>query len=474
MQEIQSNDATSMAAGAARGEHQPERALVPKTPKRASGGYPIVGHAIEFATDCLGLLWRAYQEHGEVSALKVFNKDIVLFTGPRAQEAMYRQPDEVLSPNEAYEIMVPVFGKDVVYDAPPERMAEQFGMIRPALQDKRMRTYGEIVSEETRRAVAEWGESGEICLVEFCAQLTNFTSTHCLIGREFRERMSDEFAKVYYDLECGVTPASYIHANLPLPSVWRRDRARLRLVEMIGEIVQARRKSGHEGEDFLQTLMDAQYKDGSKLSEHEITGMLLAAMFAGHHTSSVTTAWTLIELLQHPDYLDRVMNELNQVYPDGAEVTFQSLRQIPLTEYAVKEALRLHPPLYILLRSVVSTFEYDGYVFPKGTWIANSPWVSHRIPGVFTNPERFDPDRFGPGREEDKKQFTFVSFGGGRHKCLGNAFALLQVKTIFAVLLRGFEFELLHDPVVPQSGLVMGPKKPFRVRYRRVRPNGAF
>ncbi|MDB4991228.1 MAG: Cytochrome 51 [Myxococcaceae bacterium] len=462
------------AAKPARSEQKSVTAQPGKTPKRTSGGYPVVGHAIEFATDCLGLLWRAYQEHGEVSALKVFNKDIVLFTGPRAQEAMYRQPDDVLSPNEAYEIMVPVFGKDVVYDASPERMGEQFGMLRPALQDKRMRTYGEIIAEETRRAVEEWGESGEVCLVEFCAQLTNFTSTHCLIGREFRENMSEEFAKVYYDLECGVTPASYIHANLPLPSVWRRDKARIRLVEMIGEIVQARRDSGREGEDFLQTLMNAEYKDGTKLSDHEVTGMLLAAMFAGHHTSSVTTAWTLIELLQHPDYLDRVMEELHRVYPEGADVTFQSLRQIPLTEYAVKEALRLHPPLYILLRSVMSTFEYDGYVFPKGTWIANSPWVSHRIPGVFSEPEKFDPDRFAPGREEDKKQFTFVSFGGGRHKCLGNAFALLQVKTIFAILLRGFEFELLHDPIVPQSGLVMGPKKPFRVRYRRVRPNGAF
>lgn len=445
-----------------------------KIPRRVSGGYPLIGHGIEFATNCLNLLWRAYQEHGEVAALKVFNKDIILFSGPRAQEAMYRQPDEILSPNEAYEIMVPVFGKDVVYDAPPERMHEQLGMIRPALQDKRMRTYGEIVAEETRRAVHGWGDSGEICLVEFCAMLTNFTSTHCLIGREFRERMSEEFAKVYYDLEKGITPASYIHANLPIPSVRARDRARVRLVEMIGEIVNERRASGHAGEDFLQTLMDAEYKDGSKLSDHEITGMLLSAMFAGHHTSSVTTAWTLLELLQSPDYLDRVLEELHTVYPDNTDVTFQSLRQIPLTEFAVKEALRLHPPLYILIRAVMSRFEYDGYVFEKGTWIANSPWVSHRMPGVFTNPLRFDPDRFGPGREEDKKQFTFVSFGGGRHKCLGNAFALLQVKTIFAILLRGFSFELSHDPVIPESGLVMGPKKPFRVKYRRLRPNGAF
>jgi sterol 14alpha-demethylase len=119
-------------------------------------------------------------------------------------------------------------------------------------------------------------------------------------------------------------------------------------------------------------------------------------------------------------------------------------------------------------------FEVGGYLVKQGTWLATSPWVSHRIPGTFTDPLRFDPDRFGPGREEDKKQFAFMSFGAGRHKCLGNAFALLQVKTIFAILLRGFSFELLHDPITPEQGLVMGPKKPCRVRYRRIAPNGSF
>jgi sterol 14alpha-demethylase len=464
---LQSNELSQTARGAT-------PRSTPKTLPIVSGALPVVGHGIEFARDCLGLLWRAYQEHGNVAGFKLFHKDVALFTGVQAQEAMYRQPDEILSPNEAYKIMVPVFGKDVVYDASPERMTEQMGMLRPALQDKRMRTYGEIIAAETRRLVSTWSERGEVDLVEFCATLTNFTSTHCLIGREFREQMSDEFAKVYYDLERGITPASYLHPNLPIPSMLRRNRARVRLVEMIGEIVEARRQSGREGEDFLQTLMDGRYKDGTRLSDHEITGLLLAAMFAGHHTSSVTTAWTLIELLQHPDYLDRVQSELSGVYDTGAEVTFQSLRQIPLTEFAIKESLRLHPPLYILFRAVESRFEYDGYVFEKGSWIANSPWVSHRIPGVFTNPDHYDPDRFAPGREEDKKQFSFVSFGGGRHKCLGNAFAMLQVKTIFAILLRGFEFELMHDPIVTESGLVMGPKKPFRVRYRRVLPNGAF
>src|SRR5699024_2050991 len=97
------------------------------------------------------------------------------------------------------------------------------------------------------------------------------------------------------------------------------------------------------GEDFLQTLMEARYKDGSKLNDHEITGMLVAAMFAGHHTSSVTTAWTLLELLRNPATLEEARRELASVYPNGEEVTFQSLRELKYLEGAVKEALRLHP-----------------------------------------------------------------------------------------------------------------------------------
>jgi sterol 14-demethylase len=445
-----------------------------RTPPRVSGGLPVLGHALEFARDLVHLLERAQREQGEVAALRVFNKNIVLMSGPSAQEAMFRAPDDVLSPNEAYKMMVPVFGKDVVYDASPERMNEQLGLLRPALQDKRMRTYGEIIAKETRAAVAQWGERGTVDLVDFCAQLTNFTSTHCLIGREFREEMSEEFARVYYDLERGIIPVVYIHPNLPLPAIRKRDKARVRLVQMIGEIVERRKRSGDRGEDFLQTLIDAEYKNGDKLSEHEITGLLLAAMFAGHHTSSVSTAWTLLELLRHPDYLTRMIGQLADVYKPGDDVSFQSLRQITLTEYAIKEGLRLHPPLYILLRAALVDFSYDGFLFPRGTWLATSPWVSHRLPGTFEEPLRFDPDRFAPGREEDKKQFAFISFGAGRHKCLGNAFAMLQVKTILAILLRGFRFELLNDPIIAENGIVMGPRKPCRVGYRRIAANGSF
>jgi sterol 14-demethylase len=438
-----------------------------------SRGLPLLGHSVEFIQGTIELLFRAQRELGEVASFQVFNRRMVAMFGPEAHEAVFRAPDTQLSPSEAYKIMTPVFGKDIVYDAPPEKMAEQLKMLLPALKDKRMRTYGEAVVGETQATVRGWGEAGVVDFVDYCRVLTNFTSSRCLLGKEFREGMNEEFAAVYHDLEQGVTPLAYVNAHLPIPSFIRRDRARVKMVEMITRIIDARRREARTGEDFLQTLMESRYSDGRALSEHEITGLLLAGMFAGHHTSSVTTAWTLIELLRNPESLRRTVEEIDRVFGGGARVTHAALRELTFTENAVKETLRLHPPLFMLVRVVKQDFVYKQWFIPEGTWIVISPTVSHQIGGVFRDPARFDPDRFAPPREEDKRDFAFIAFGGGRHKCLGNAFAILQVKAILALLLGQYEFELQGDAVASDfHGLVVGPKEPCRVRYRqRARPS---
>lgn len=438
---------------------------------RVPGGLPLVGHIVPFVRTALDLLGYARATCGDVAAFDVGPKKMVLLTGPEASEAFFRAPDEVLSPSEAYKMMVPVFGKDVVYDAPPAKMAEQFGMLLPCLQDRRMRSYTQAIEAEVLRSVETWGDEGVMDMYEYTKVLTNFTSSRCLLGKEMREEMTDEFARVYADLERGITPLAYLHAHLPIPAFKKRDRARARLVEMITQLIAERRKKNVEGDDFLQILMETRYKDGAALSEHEITGLLLAAMFAGHHTSAVTTAWMMLELVGSPDLYTRVQTELFRVYGPDANVTYQSLRQVPVTEGCVKETLRLHPPLFMLLRVAMRDWEYGGYVIPKGTYLITSPTVTHRIPSLFRDPNRFDPDRYGPGREEDRRPFAFQAFGGGAHKCLGNAFALLQIKTIFAILMRKFTFTSMGDPAVPDfHGVVIGPKQPCRVRYRRLRP----
>mgnify|MGYP001827319706 FL=1 len=438
-----------------------------KDPPRLKGGWPLIGHSVDFVREPVELLKRAFEECGRVAQFKIFGKRITLFTGPEEHEALFRLPDEVLSPTEAYKMLIPVFGKGVVYDATPARMMEQLHMLHPALRNKRMRTYAEIVADETHQAIANWGETGEIEACEFFSTLTNFTSSRCLMGEEFRNELNEEFAKVYYDLETGIIPIAYINPNLPIPAFKKRDRARARLGEMVSQIVNLRKERGIVGEDFLQTLMDSTYSDGTTLTDHEIAGILIAGMFAGHHTSSVTTAWSLLELIENPDYYAKVCTEIRDRFSEGEAYTFDAVRDLERTEWSIKEALRVHPPLFVMFRVAQEDCEIAGYRIKKGEWVSVAPIVAHRDEEVFEDAGRFDPDRYGPGRAEDRTPFAYIAFGGGRHKCLGNAFAILQMKVIMAVLLNNYDFELGDDPVQTDYGrLVLGPKPPIRVRYR--------
>lgn len=440
-------------------------------PPRLSGGLPVIGHTVEFVRSTIELLFRAQRELGEVAGLRIANKNMVALFGAEAHEAVFRAPDNQLNPAEAYKIMTPVFGKNMVYDASPERMDEQLKMLLPALKDHRMRTYTEIIVTEVETSIADWGDEGEIDLVDYCRVLTNYTSAHCLLGREFRHDMTDEFAEIYHALERGITPLAYINAHLPLPSFRARDKARLRLVEMIGEIIEARRRSGAKGEDFLQTLIEARYQTGMALTDDEITGMLLAAMFAGHHTSSVTTAWTLLELMQNPACCRTVVEQVDELHETSGATSFESLQGFTEGDWAVMEALRLHPPLFLLIRVVKREFEFKDYRFPAGTWLLLSPTVSQRIPEAFEDADCFDPQRFSTDRIKNMHPFSYIAFGGGRHKCMGNAFARLQIKAILATLLRQYEFSSTSDPIGSDfHGLVIGPSQPCRVRYRRRQP----
>jgi sterol 14-demethylase len=437
---------------------------------RLRGAIPFVGHMPAFARNPVALMRRVRAACGPVGEFRMLNKDVVLLSGTEAQEAFCRAPDEQLSQKVAYRMMTPVFGEGVVFDAPPERLNEQLRILMPALRDRNMRSYAGIFVDEVEGMVRSWGESGTIDLLDFTAELTTYTSSHCLLGAEFRHGMNEEFARVYAALERGVNAIAYVNPYLPLPVFRRRDRARIRLVEMITAIIRAREAAGTATDDALQVLMESRYADGTALTPVEITGILTASMFAGHHTSSGTAAWTLIELLRNPGWLARARAEVDGLFAGDAAVTFQSLREVPVLESVIKETLRLHPPLVILMRGVLQDFHVAGRTVPAGKLVAISPAVSHQIPELFADPERFDPERYAPGREEDADPFGWIPFGGGHHRCSGSAFALMQLKAIAVSLLRRWDFDLVGAPesyVHDYTKMVVQPKQPCRVRYRR-------
>lgn len=442
-----------------------------RLPPRLPGGLPFLGHALAFRKEPVRLLRAARERFGDISSFSLAGRRVAFFCGPQAHEAYFRAGDDELSAKAAYRFTVPIFGPGVAYDASEERMNEQLGMIMPALTERRLRLYAGFIQEEIEEYLKDWGDAGTIDLPRMCNELTVYIASRCLIGRDFRRSLSGEFARLYHDLEAGINLVGLFFPNLPLPSFRRRDRARVRLVELIGGIIAQRRRSGKEEEDFLQTLMTARYADGTALSEAEITGILLTLIFAGQHTSAVQAAWAGIELMQHPEYLERVLREQEQVTSAHEEISFDALRDMEVLERAIQESERLHPPLILLVRQVLRDLCYRDYVVPAGDLAMVSPGVAHRLPEVFADPERYDPDRFGPGREEQRKaKYTIITFGGGRHGCIGLTFAYLQVKAIWSTLLRRYELRLLDPHPQPSyATFVVGPQPPCRIAYQRRR-----
>jgi sterol 14-demethylase len=243
------------------------------------------------------------------------------------------------------------------------------------------------------------------------------------------------------------------------------------MTDLIARIVAERRASGTEVEDFLDTLMGARYPDGRTLEEEEITGLLLATVFAGQHTSAVLATWTGALLLEHEAHLAAVRAEQDAVFGSGREMTVETLRQLSVLERCIKEAERMHPPLTLLMRRVLRELVVGDHVVPAGDIALVSPAAAHRLPEVFPDSDRYDPDRFAPGRQEDRKhRHALIGFGGGHHRCIGSTFAYQQVKAIWSVLLRRFELSLVRRGHVPDySTFVPGPRGPCLVRYRRRR-----
>jgi sterol 14-demethylase len=308
-------------------------------------------------------------------------------------------------------------------------------------------------------------------LLDFFSELTIYTSSACLIGREFREALTPEYFRAFYELEKGTDAIAYVNPHLPLPAFRARDRARRRLVELLSGVFSARRDNPASSPELFDVLLELVDQEGRpRYTIDQITGMFISLMFAGHHTTSGSAAWTLIELLRHPEVLDRVVTELDDLYADGRQVSHQALREIPGLERAIQEALRLHPPLIILMRKVVHDFHYKGFTVPAGKLVAVSPAISNRMAECFPEPDRYDPSRYEKGREEDKQLFAWIPFGAGRHRCVGSAFAMMQMKAIFCELLQAYRFELAQPVESYQndhSKMVVQLRQPCRVRYRR-------
>ncbi|KAK1686233.1 hypothetical protein QYE76_047081 [Lolium multiflorum] len=417
-----------------------------------------------------------YVKHGSVFMAGLFGPNVTFLIGPEVTAHFFQGLESEISHGKMFVFAVHMFGNAIGLGRDIATQNEQRRFNSEALKMSRMRSHVSPMLDEVESYFDKWGKEGIVDLKCEFEQLLMLIASRCLLGKEVRENMFGEVQTLFHELGSGMNITSLMFPQLPIPSNRRRDRARIRLTQILSEVIESRKISGRVEEDTLQKLIDSKYKDGSSTTVEEVAGMAMAMLFVGKHSSSITSTWTGARLLSHPKFLKAAIEEQIQIakkYKDGLDNN--AFMEMETLHNCIKEVLRMHPPMGVLVRKAhkkftVQTKEGKKYEIPQGQIVATPTVVSNHIPYIYKDPLVYDPDRFGPERQEDKVggKFSYTSFSGGRHVCTGEAFAYLQIKVIWSHLLRNFEFELISPfPKTDWSKFLAEPKGNLFVRYKR-------
>ena len=457
----------------------------PGQPPVFSTGLPIVGPFLSFSKDQVGTVLRARAAtKSDVFTIKPLGTFLI---GAEAHKVFFESFDEELDQAPVYKFMTPIFGKGVVFDAPIQKRRQQYRVLGSSLRPGLLKKYPEIIAKEClqfykQHLGIEVGKKVSVDILHKFADLTILTASATLHGREVRENLFEDVSRLFAKMDAGLTPLSVVAPYLPTPAHRARDVAHSEMVALFSKVINARRAAGKAPEgsiDMLQKLIDAEYKDGGKLPASEIAGLLIAALFAGQHTSSITSSWTLMFLIEDRrkggDWYDRVMAEIHAFENQFGTGTGAFARAEPNVAkevfgmdvlYAcVKEAVRMFPPLMFLMRQVCNKpLKVCGYDVPVGSRVWVSTAVSQRLPEVFSNPDTYDPGRWlGEGDNgfdiRSLPPYSYIGFGAGIHTCMGESFAFMQIRTILSVLLSTYTVTM--DGPFPQAdydAMVVMPK----------------
>jgi cytochrome P450 len=256
-------------------------------------------------------------------------------------------------------------------------------------------------------------------------------------------------------------------SRLPLPST-RRFHRRLELLDSILYPLIAERRAPLGGDDLVSMLVDVRDEDGGRLTDKQVRDETISFFIAGHATIASALTWTWYLLSTHPESWRRLRAEVDEVLggrPPGAA-------DLPRLRYAgmvVQEAMRLYPPIYLLLRRALADDEVGGYRIPAGADIALCPYVTHRHPGFWDNPEGFDPERFAPELAGRRHRMAFFPFSGGPRRCIGEGFAQLQLPLVVAMVGQRYRLSLLPArPAEVGVAVTLRPRVPMLMRVERV------
>jgi sterol 14-demethylase len=449
-----------------------------KEPPSFNMGLPFLGPIIQFLKDPMELIRKGHKKVGGCFKVNFGAMDMVYLVGSEGQEFFFTQ-DKVLDQAKMYKFTVPIFGPKVLYDVDYAQRSAQLHYIRQRLTDKYLRSYTETLEEEVIQFFEEcWpGQEGVVDIKNSMQELLTRTSIRCLMGKELREHMVKQrelggrsIVELLHVLEKGMLPLSVFWPHAPIPRHRERDEARRLIADLIKPVLEERRKKGDKNKegDFMQSVLNSSYPDGTPITDEEIVGFLIAAFFGGMHNSSITTSWSTLEVFSRSDLVAELLEEQRAVLGgDAAPFTFEGYMNMKKMRSAVSEVLRMHPPLFLLMRTVLDDVKFKNYIIRKGNVVVTCPNVSCMLDEVYPNAATYDPKRFMDGI---KDKWAYIPFGGGRRICKGQEFGYMQVMCAISYMMRNYEVECLDGvtkPTIANDGMVIAMSQPCRVKYTR-------
>ena len=328
------------------------------------------------------------------------------------------------------------------------------------------------------------------------AEVTIYTASRSLQGREVRSRFDSSFADLYHDLDMGFSPINFMLPWAPLPHNRKRDYAHQKMAQTYMDIIQERRRAGskRDSDDMIWNLMQCTYKDGRPVPDNEVAHMMIALLMAGQHSSSSTSAWILLRLATRPDIMDELYEEQLRICgSDLPPLDYDMLQKMTLNAQVVKETLRIHAPIHSMMRKVTCPMRVEGtpYTIPVSDVLLAAPGVTSKTQHHFPEPDHWEPHRWdadsplrgsgkGDDQEDDQIDYgyglvskgassPYLPFGAGRHRCIGEAFAYVQLGVILAELVRVFKLSTVDGTKnvvgTDYSSLFSRPLSPAVVKW---------
>jgi cytochrome P450 len=430
----------------------------------------------EFLCDSLGFQLRAQERFGDVFRFRI---------GPLLVHFLYH-PDHVrrvLHDHQKnylrgwhYRFLHRLFGDNLVVSE-GDNWIRQRRLAQSAFLRHRLAGYAETMVDAIVQMLLRWrggADTGQA--IDIGPEMSRLGMA--IAGRTlFSRDMSDDADAVGKSLTIGANyleqrfnnPFSTLPLWVPSPGNLRLKRALRTLNEIVLAMIRDRRREGRDHGDLLSILMQARDEEtNATMSDDELRSAVLTFFLAGHETTATALTWTWFFLASRPSIRQRVREEAVAVLGDRRP-TFADASNLHHARMVIEEAMRLCPPIWAVPRQAVQDDEIGGYRIPARSTVCLCPFVTHRHPDFWENPTEFDPDRFTPERCAQRPKGVYFPFLSGPHQCIGNEFAMLEMRLIVAMVLREFDLELLPGQVIePKGSLTIRPSSPVRVSVQTV------